>query len=271
MKTILVATDFSPASLNAVNYAADMAVAINADLLLLHVYQVAVSYSEIAIPVNETAMMENVEKIITALKEKLIQEKGNKLIVKTDVRMGVFYQELKDVCEEVNPYAVVMGSQGTTRAERLLFGSHTVYAMQHLVWPLITVPPGAAFASLKIIGLACDFNKVTDTTPVNEIKMLANDFNAALHVLHTGRKEVNDPLIVQGPGLLAQMLAPLTPVYHFIINESIDEGIMDFAERNHIDLLIVLPKRHGLLEKLIHKSHTKQFVLHSHVPVMAFH
>jgi len=33
----------------------------------------------------------------------------------------------------------------------------------------------------------------------------------------------------------------------------------------------VLPKRHGLLDKLIHKSHTKQLVLHSHVPVMAFH
>ena len=44
MKTILVATDFSSVALNATNYAADMALAINADILLLHVYQIPVSY-----------------------------------------------------------------------------------------------------------------------------------------------------------------------------------------------------------------------------------
>ena len=53
MKTILVATDFSPAAFNAVNYAADMAIAIKADLLLLHVYQIPVGYSEIPIVMNQ--------------------------------------------------------------------------------------------------------------------------------------------------------------------------------------------------------------------------
>ena len=47
MKTIIVATDFSSTALNAANYAADMALAINADLLLLYVYQLPVSYSEV--------------------------------------------------------------------------------------------------------------------------------------------------------------------------------------------------------------------------------
>jgi len=46
---------------------------------------------------------------------------------------------------------------------------------------------------------------------------------------------------------------------------------MDFEEKNKIDLLIVLPRRHNLLGSIFHKSHTKQLVLHSHVPVMALH
>ena len=164
-----------------------------------------------------------------------------------------------------------MGSQGTTAAERLLFGSHTVYAMKHLVWPLITVPPQAKFSAVKKIGLACDFNKVVETTPVDEIKTLVNDFHAELHVLNTGKKEVFNPELVFESGLLQEMLAALKPEYHFITNENTDEGIMDFAEKNNIDLLVVLPKRHGLLEKLFLKSHSKQLVLHSHVPVMALH
>ena len=42
MKTIIVQTDFSPVSLNAVNFAADMAVAIDASILLFHVYNIPV-------------------------------------------------------------------------------------------------------------------------------------------------------------------------------------------------------------------------------------
>ena len=164
-----------------------------------------------------------------------------------------------------------MGSQGTTAAERLFFGGHTVYAMKHLMWPLITVPPGATFSSVKKIGLACDFDKVVDTIPIDEIKMLVNDFNAELHVLNTGKKEVFDPEIVFESGMLQEMLRPSKTHCNFIINPDTDEGILDFVEKNNIDLLIVLPKRHGLLDKLIHKSHTKQLVLRSHVPVMAFH
>jgi nucleotide-binding universal stress UspA family protein len=63
----------------------------------------------------------------------------------------------------------------------------------------------------------------------------------------------------------------LNPQYHFIADENIDLGIMKFIEQNEIDMLIVLPKRHKLLDKLFHKSHTKQMVLHAHVPVMALH
>ena len=271
MKTILIATDFSPAALNAANYAADMALAINADILLLHVYQIPVVYLEVPVAVNEESIMQDAEKEILKLEKELIRKTGGKLNMETEVRMGIFFPELKSVCEHVKPYTVVMGSQGKTAAERLLFGSDAVNAMKHLMWPLITVPPEATFSAVKKIGLACDFAKAVDTTSLDEIKMLVNDFNAELYVLNTGEKDVFNPEIVFESDVLEEILKPLKPNYHLINNQNTDENIMDFAEKNHIDLLVVLPKRHNLLNKLIHKSHTKQLVLHSHVPVMALH
>ena len=62
MKTILVATDFSAAALNAANYAADMASTINADILLLHVYHIPVSYSEIPVVVTPDDLMRECRK-----------------------------------------------------------------------------------------------------------------------------------------------------------------------------------------------------------------
>src|SRR5690349_21671906 len=47
MKTLLVPTDFSPAATNATNYAADMALAMGADLYLLHVYQVPIAVTDV--------------------------------------------------------------------------------------------------------------------------------------------------------------------------------------------------------------------------------
>jgi len=271
MKSILVATDFSPAATNAARYAADMAMAINAKLWLLNIYQIPVVYMEAPVIVNDDEMMKEAEKKMKLLKEELDWHVSGKIEIETEVTTGVFFEELKHFCEKTGPYTVVMGSQGTSKTERLLFGGHTVHAMKHLSWPLITVPPEASFSAVKKIGLACDFDKVVDTTPIDEIKKLVTDFNAELHVLNTGKEKVFDPDIIYESGLLQEMLMDLKPNYHFITHQDVDAGIMEFSEKNQIDLLVVLPKRHGLLEQLIHKSHTKKLVLHSHVPVMALH
>ncbi len=271
MKTILVATDFSRAATNAANYAAEMALAINADILLLHVYQIPAGYLEVPITVNLDDMQLGAVKQINDLKEQLNKKTNGKLRIATEVKMGSFFTELKNVCETVTPYTVVLGSQGTTAAAHLFFGSNTVHTVKHLAWPVIAVPDGLVFSSIKKIGIACDFKKVVDTIPVDEIRMLIHDFSAELHILNTGSDREFKPEVVFESGLLQELLGALKPNYHFITNENTDLGIMDFAEKNHIDLLIVFPRRHGLLDKIMHKSHTKQLVLHSYVPVMALH
>jgi len=271
MKKILVATDFSPAAFNAAKYAAHMAMAIKADLILLHVYGIPVVYSEMPTAINAEDVRLGAEENISELEEKLRLETGGQVRIKTTIILGAFYHELKTVCEILHPYTVVLGSQGTTARERLLFGSHAVHAMRYLSWPLITVPPNAMFSDIKKIGLACDLNKVIKNTPIDEIKRLVHEFNAELHVMNTGKETVFDPDQVFEAGMLQERLIDLKPIYDFISNENTDEGILKFAEENNIDLLIVLPKRHNLLDAIIHRSHTKHFVLHSHVPVMALH
>ena len=133
MKTILVATDFSPAATNAANYAAEMALTINADILLLHVYQPPVGYLEVPIVVSLENIQVDAENQLNGLKEQLNKKTNNKLRIETEVRVGSLFVELKNVCESVSPYTVIMGSQGTTAAQHLFFGSNTIYAMKHLV------------------------------------------------------------------------------------------------------------------------------------------
>lgn len=271
MKQIIVTTDFSATAKNAVNYAADMAIAVNARLLLFHVVQTPVGYSDLPVMISLEDMMRTSEGDMQNLQAEVTARVNGKIQVEAEVAMGIFFSELKGLCERMKPYAVVMGSQGKTAAEHLLFGSHATHAVTHLHWPVITVPPGINFAAIKKIGLASDLTKVVEHTPMEEISRLVKDFNAELHILNTGKREVFDADIVFESGMMQEMTMGMNPVFHFIDNENTEAGIIDFAGKNQIDLLIVLPKRHNLLDSIFHKSHTKQFVLHSHIPVIALH
>ena len=281
MKTIIVAIDYSPAALNAAQYATNMALGINANLFLLHVFQTPIIYSKVPLALsdesiihvaaNEEHIKDEADKNLMKLKDELIMKTGGKINVDAEMRFGVFFGELKNVCKKIQPYAVIMGSQGTTSAERFVFGGHAIFAMTHLKWPLITVPLNAKYSFIKKVALACDFDGAIDITPFDEIELLVKDLDAELNVVNTGVNESVDEKVSAEVDLIKEKLASLNPAYHFITSEDTDEAIMDFAETNNIDLLIVLPKKHDFFEKLMHRSHTKQFVLHSHIPVMALH
>lgn len=271
MKSIIVATDFSPAATNAAFYAADMADAINADLFLLHVFTIPVTYGDVSIPINIDEWEKDATDELAKLKEQILLLAPNPINIRFEVRVGNFMPELETLCAGLKPYAVVIGSTGKTAAERLLFGSHAIEAMQQLAWPLIAVPAAARFTAIANIGLACDLQDVIHTVPVEEIRQLVTEFNAGLHILHISKEKAFDPEAVFASGLLQDKLVELDPQFHFISGNDVDQGIVSFAEANKIDLLIVLPKRHTLLEKMTHKSHSKQFVLHSHVPLLALH
>lgn len=185
MKTIIIATDFSPAAFNAAEYAANLASSVNAGLLLLYVFDMPVSYTEVPLIIDYYAVQRDAETKMATIKEELINKSAFAGQVQTEVRIGRFYSELESVCERVTPYMVVMGSQGTSASERIFFGGHAVYAMKHLQWPLITVPPHAAYAGCKNIGLAFDFEKIPEESLLEKVKGLAEDFNAVIHVLNT--------------------------------------------------------------------------------------
>lgn len=274
MKTIIAPTDFSAASLNAVNYAADLACATGCDLTLLHIYPVPVVIGEVPVAVYGIDDSEEYQK------EKLDQLKGALLLnikdrIKINVKIaqGDILEQIEACCMSLAPYAVVVGPETVGTIGQLAGAAITSDALRQLKWPVIMVPEGIHFSNIRKIGLACDFKKVVDTIPFNEIKNLVGEFNAELHVLHVSETGDSgyDAKTVEESAWLQEMLYGLQPKYHLINNNNIEQGLEQFAETNNLDMLIVVPKKHGVLHNLFQKSHSKKLVLHSHVPVMAVH
>ena len=274
MKTIIVPTDFSPVSINAMNFAVNMAEGIDASLLLLNVYNIPVSYSEVPIMlVSVDEMKKSSEDQLAELKKNVIHVTSGKVKVYTESRMGNTVDELEELCKHIQPFAVVMGAKGKTSIEKVVFGSTTLTAIRHLTWPVICVPPGKEYGKgIKKIGLACDFKQVVETTPVQFIRQIVKEFNAELHILNVDYKEKHfRPETPEQSFLLHNLLEDVKPFYHFINNPDIEDGINEFAESNNLDLVIAIPKKHNLLGGIFKPSSTKQLVFQSHIPVMCVH
>ena len=274
MKTIIVPTDFSPIATNAMNFAADMAVNINASLILLHVYQVPVSMTDVpVVMVSAEELRKSSEAKLQEIKDAMTRITSGKIKIYTEAKLGDVSDELKDICKRIQPFAVIMGTRGTSGVERILFGSTTLTAIRHLKCPVIVVPPGKEYGSgIKKIGFACDFDKVVETTPIQFIKNMVKEFGAELHVLNVDHEGKHfKPGTPEESLMLHTLLQDLNPNYHFINHVDIEDGINEFVEKNNIDLLITIPKKHKLLDSLFKKSSTKQLVTQSHVPVMCVH
>ena len=271
MKKIIVATDFSESATNAVIYAADMAGKLDAGIVLLHTYQPYTSASEIPLLIDTEKEMAKAANGLRDLRTLLQQRIGSATDIQTRLIQNSFYQGLSTLCEEINPCLVVMGSQGTSAVERLMAGSQIVHTIQQLPWPLVTVPPDAIYKDISRIGLACDLHDVLKIVPAEQLKELVQLFKAELHVLNNGPAHCYDPEVVVGSETLRLILAPCRPQFHFLASEDTEPEIMEFINSNNIDLLVVMPRHHGLLYKLTHHSSSKYFVLHASVPVLLLH
>ena len=274
MKTIIVPTDFSPVATNALHYAVDMAKKINASVMLLHVYQVPVSFTDAPIVlVSIEDLRKAAEERIHKLKGEVEHLSSGVIKVYTETRLGNVADELENVCNKIHPFAVVMGTKGTSGMERVLFGSNTLTAIRHLTWPVICVPPGKTFGQgISRIGFACDLKDVVATTPTSFIVDFVKTFDAELHVLNVNiGVHAPDEEKPEQSVLLQTMLGEVKPEYHFIQHHDIEEAINEFADNNNLDLIISIPKKHKLLENLFQTSSSKQLVYQSHVPVMCIH
>ena len=274
MKTIIIPTDFSPIAINALNYGIHLAEAVNASILLLHVYQVPVTIMEVPLAlVSVEELKKGAEEKLVALKKEVEHISSGKLKVYAEAHLGDVTDELEELCNKIKPFAIVMGTKGSSGIEKVLFGSITLTVIRHLTWPVICVPPGKQFGTgIKKIGFACDLRDVVKTTPTPFIKQFVQEFHSELHVLNVDYNNHHfKPDTPEQSLLLHTLLEDVNPVYHFIQHKDIEDGINEFAEKNNLDLVITIPKKHKLLEGLFKSSSTKQLDFQSHIPVMCVH
>jgi nucleotide-binding universal stress UspA family protein len=270
MNKIIAPIDFSPVSINAAKYAANMAAALNKDLVLFHVVQIPVVYGEVPMPMGEfdatqAEAQEEMEKLVRQIDE----EMAGQVVIHTTMKVGSPVYELIQQSKSNGIYAIVMGTHGAGAMERFFLGSTTTSLIREASCPVLVIPPDYKFSRPKKIGLASDFKDVVKYTPQKAILKLLDTFDAQLEILHSDPdyKEF-EPAAMEEGLMLDTMFEVHRPKFQFLHSGYTEESILHYAAENAIDLLIIVPKEHGIIDSIFKHQHTGSFVRNATLPVM---
>jgi nucleotide-binding universal stress UspA family protein len=156
MKKILVPTDFSECSRNALKAAVKIAKKTDAEIELVHVYdRPVIGFVDLNIDHKKNkAMLNNAKKTITSMVELMAQD-GIK--VNPHILADIPLTEIMDQKKFSNIDLIVMGSHGSEGLKELFIGSNTEKVVRKSKVPILSLKEDQGSFDLKNIVLASNF------------------------------------------------------------------------------------------------------------------
>ena len=280
MKNILIPTDFSENSWNAVKYALEFFKDTACDFYLLHV-TIIYNYASGESPIMPLPAIEVIDK--TVLKQAKTQLK--KLLKKIDdvppnpkhkfytlSNYDYFIDAVKTHVTEKNIDLIVMGTKGASGLKKVMIGSNTGDLITRVKCPVLIVPENAAFHEIKEIAFPTDYHLFYPTKILNNILEFTKMHNAALRIVHIAKKdeEVTE-FQLENKEFLKNFFAEEKHSFHRISNKKIEDGVQCFVESRDIDLIVMIAKNLNLFQRILFRPTVEEISYHTDVPFLVLH
>lgn len=273
MENIFLAVDFTDASKNAANYAANLAGYFGANLILFHAYHAPITNFETGYIPPISDMKEESDVAMKKMTAEL-SEKYKGIDISYCIEMGLAGDIVEEVAAEKKADLIVMGIAGQNSViKEHLVGSVATQIAQDSKIPVLIVPEHCKFTKVKNIVFACDLDrKLESNATLLKVKYFTSLFDAELDILNV--MDPTDEISVQKAETDMYLEEKLQSTNHktfFVYEADVDKGIIEFLENNKSDIIITSPKKHNFFRNLFIESHTKKLVFHSPVPVLTIH
>ena len=275
MKKILFPTDFSEAATNAFVHALEFAKIVNAELVLLHTFEIPV-YDSQFFPENyasiyssiELAKFEMFKDEIPKLRTIAIERNLEDIVIKHRLMDGDLIYNLKNAVEEDKIDFVIMGTSGVSDWTKFFTGSNTNSVISEVKVPVLCVPVTAKFHKIKIIGFTTRYRE-KDKVELRKVIEIAKKTNAKVKCLYvkTSTSDVSVATIKEWENEFKG------DHVEFLVlpSDEVKETILDFILYKDIDILTTITHKRSFFESLFESSFTKKIAKEVSVPVLVMH
>lgn len=274
MKKILLPTDFSENSWNAIKYALQLFKNEKCTFYLLNTYTPVIYHIEYVLvnpaqfglgdAIRETALrgLENVLKKIND------QFNNSDHSFECIAAFNTLVPELREMIEDHDIDYVVMGTKGATGAKEVLFGSNTVQVFKNVKCPVIAVPNNFDYEAPKEILFPSDYNIAFQKAQLDPLINIATQFDSRVNFLHTANSDELSEWEESNRQILESHFKPLTHLFHLIKFQKVPEAITNFQLKVRINLLVMINNKHSFFENLFFKSNINQIGFHLNIPFL---
>ena len=276
MRKILVLTDFSDNSFNALDCAHRLFSKDECTFLLLHSIEAQMSTSTSRVDYGkrvqvfeelEKAANEGFKEFIGRL-ERIDDGKHtfDMQITTEDLR----YRVNKLVADE-GISLVMMGAKGRTAARDIFMGSNTINMIRSIEGcPVISIPEDHDFVPPIKFALATDFRRPIQIKQIAQLVELAKYLDARVDVLHVAEEEALSPEQQANRALLEDGLEGVDYHYKWLLDTGRDtsEIIGNYVSQNGYHMLAMMFRKRSFFDRLFREKVIKRVGFNTTTPFM---
>lgn len=274
MKNILLPTDFSKNSWNAISYALQLFKNETCKFYLLNAYTPVIYHVEYVL-VNPAqhglgdAVRETVLKKLDDFKERMTKEyKNPKHTIETIAAFNTLVSEVKEITKKKKIDYVVMGTKGATGAAEILFGSNTVHVFKNVNCPILAVPDDFDFETPHEVLFPTDYEVEYKDHHLKPLIDIISLFNTRMNILNVSYgydlKEAQE----ENKQILEKNFEPIAHLFHRVNSQDVAEAITNFQLKARVNLLVMINNKHSFFENLFFKSTINQIGFHLNIPFL---
>ena len=276
MKNILLPTDFSDNSWNAISYALQLFKDEECNFYLLNTYTPVIYHAEQVLINPEQfdlagadAVGEMAKKNLQEVKNRIQKEfKNLKHNFVEIVVLNTLLRAIEEFQEDKEIDFIVMGTKGASGTKGVLFGSNTVHVFNSVKCPIVAVPENFSFETPREVLFPSDYNIKFSETKIKPILDITSQYLSRVNILHVSYGETLTGTQQENKKQLEAFFKNSAYLFHEVKNKNISHAIADFQLKARINLLVMVNNKHSFFENVFFKNKINQIGFHLNIPFL---
>lgn len=277
IKTILLPTDFSKNSMNAIDYAVELFKDVACHFYILNVQKASSFISDDMLVATSSATIYNtiidaakksITNIITKIKE---DNKNSKHYFHSVVDYDNFIDSINQVSNKYQVDLIVMGTKGASGLDKVIFGSNTVRVIQRCDTPVLAIPDGCAFKFIDKIAFSTNHFTFFEEEKLDSLKSLLDLYNPKLAILHVADENHLAQKQDKNSNFFNAYFPEATHEYIDVNTKEMVDYIRAYLSNNSINMLAMISEKHSFLERLFMSHPVEKFAFNIKIPFLVMH